>query len=132
VALPLTITRTDPKAETAQAAAQEPDKDYSHASPNELTGHWKGALDVQGMKLHLALHVARLPNGDLSGTLDSIDQGAKSIPANTVRFTAPNAHLEWQTIGGTYDGKLQNGRISGKWRQGGQTFPLVFARSTGN
>jgi len=81
VALPLTITRTDPKAETAQAAAQEPDKDYSHASPNELTGHWKGALDVQGMKLHLALHVAKLPNGNLFGSLDSIDQGAKDIPA---------------------------------------------------
>jgi hypothetical protein len=84
------------------------------------------------MKLHLALHVARLPDGKLSGSLDSIDQGANDIPANTVRFTAPDAHLEWKTIGGIFDGKLQNGKISGKWRQGGQTFPLVFARSAGN
>jgi RNA polymerase sigma factor (sigma-70 family) len=130
--LPLTLQRADPNAERAQAAAQDAEKDYSHSSPNELTGHWKGALDVQGMKLHLALHVARLPDGKLSGSLDSIDQGANDIPANTVRFTAPDAHLEWKTIGGIFDGKLQNGKISGKWRQGGQTFPLVFARSAGN
>jgi RNA polymerase sigma factor (sigma-70 family) len=131
--LPLAIKRTDPKAEQAaekaEAAAREANKDYSHAGANDLTGHWKGALDVQGMKLHLVLHVARLPNGDLSGSLDSIDQGANSIPADEVRFAAPNAHLEWKTIGGTYDGKVNNGKISGTWRQGGQSFPLVFARS---
>jgi hypothetical protein len=49
--------------------------------------------------------------------------------ADAVSFTAPNAHLEWSAIGGTYDGKVQNGKISGKWKQGGQTFALVFARS---
>lgn len=129
----LTIKRTDPKAaqaaDLAEAAARDSNKDYSHASPNDLTGHWKGALDVQGMKLHLALHVARLPSGELSGTLDSIDQGAKGMPADAVRFTAPNAHLEWTAINGTYDGKIQNGKLSGKWKQAGQTFALVFTRS---
>jgi RNA polymerase sigma factor (sigma-70 family) len=132
IPLPLTIKRSDPTAERAEAAARDANKDYSHSDPNELTGHWKGALDVQGTKLHLALHVAKLPNGDLSATMDSLDQGANDIPANTVRFTAPNAHLEWPAIGSTYDGTLQNGKISGKWKQGGQTFPLVFARSAQN
>ena len=70
IPLPLTLERADSqttKAEQAEAAAHEPEKDYSHARPDDLTGHWKGALDVKGNKLHLALHVGRLPNGDLAG-----------------------------------------------------------------
>lgn len=129
VTLPLTIKRADPRADRAQVAAVEAKKDYSYTSPDDLTGHWKGALDVKGMKLHLALHVAKLPDGKLAGALDSLDQGANDIPANAVRFTAPTAHLEWQTIAGVFDGKLQNGKLSGTWRQGGQSFPLVFERS---
>jgi len=111
-------------------AAQEAKKDYSYTGPNDLTGHWKGALEVNGMKLHLAMHVGKLPNGSLTSSLDSLDQGANGIPANTVSFAAPAAHLAWASIGSTFDGKLENGKLSGKWRQGGQTFPLVFERDT--
>jgi uncharacterized protein len=88
-----------------------------------------GALDVTGLKLHLALHIARLPGGEWSGALDSLDQGVNGLPAGVIRFSAPTAHLEWKDIGGVYDATLQNGKLTGTWRQGGQTFPLVFERS---
>ena len=127
--LPLTIKRTDPRADHAKLTAEAAQINYSYSSPDDLTGHWTGALDVQGMKLHLALHVGKLPNGSLAGSLDSLDQGADGIPANTVSFSAPTAHLEWQTIAGSFDGKIQNGKLSGTWWQGGQSFPLVFVRS---
>jgi RNA polymerase sigma factor (sigma-70 family) len=127
--IPLTLERADLNAERAQATARSAGKDFSHTGPDDLTGHWKGALDVQGMKLHLALHVAKLADGNLASTLDSIDQGANDIPANQIEFTAPNVHIEWSTIAGTYDGKIKNGKISGKWQQAGQTFNLVFARA---
>ena len=130
VTLPLTIKRTDPRADHAQVSALEAKKDYSYTSPNDLTGHWKGALDVNRMTLHLALHVAKLPDGKLAGLLDSLDQGANGIPANAVRFIAPDAHLEWQTIAGVFDAKLEKGKLAGTWRQGGQSFPLVFERTT--
>ncbi len=129
--LPLTIKRTDPRADRVRAAAKAVKIDYAYSSPDDLTGHWTGALDVQGMKLHLALHVGKLSDGSLAGSLDSLDQGANGIPANAVRFNAPAAHLEWRSIAGVYDGKLQGGKLSGTWRQGGQSFPLVFERSTG-
>ena len=74
--LPLTIKRSDPRAIQAEAA-REAGKDYSHAGPNHLTGHWKGASDVQGLKLHLALHVAKLPNGDLSASLDRLTRAQR-------------------------------------------------------
>jgi hypothetical protein len=132
VTLPLTIKRIDPRADLAQGSALEAKKDYAYTSPNDLTGHWKGALDVNGVVLHLALHVAKLPDGKLAGLLDSLDQGAIGIPANAVHFVAPNAHLEWQTIAGVFDGKLENGNLTGTWRQGAQSFPLVFERTTAN
>ena len=128
----LSLDRADPNAtrvEQAKAAALEASKDYSYAGPNDLTGHWKGVLVVKTVKLHLALHIASLPNGDLFGSLDSIDQGANGVTADTVRFSAPNAHLEWKIIGGSYDGTIKSDKISGTWRRGGQALPLVFERS---
>ncbi|HEV2319634.1 MAG TPA: hypothetical protein VGV18_07780, partial [Verrucomicrobiae bacterium] len=125
---PLTVQRSDPAVEREAAAAKEVGKDYSYSSPNDLTGHWHGTLELQGMKLRLALHVAKMPDGTLSATLDSLDQGANGIPATTVRFTAPDAHLEWQSIAGTYDCKVQNDKLVGSWQQLGKPIPLNFDR----
>jgi WD40 repeat protein len=44
-----------------------------------IEGMWQGSLKVSGMELRLASKIAR--KGDaLTGTLDSVDQGAKDIP----------------------------------------------------
>jgi len=126
--IPLVMTRTDPHTIDAQQAAADAQKDYSHTGENDLRGHWLGALDVRGLKLHLALHVAKMPDGKLSGTMDSVDQGANNIPIQTVKFTTPAVHLELRTIGGTYDGKLENGKLTGTWQQNGTSYPLVFER----
>ncbi len=130
VSYPLTIQRSDPAVEREAAAAKDAGKDYSYSSPNDLTGHWQGTLELKGMKLRLALHVAKMLDGTLSATLDSLDQGANGIPATTVRFTAPDAHLEWKSIAGTFDGKVQNDKLAGTWQQVGKPIPLSFERST--
>ena len=105
---------------------------FSAPGASDVTGNWKGTLDVGQVKLHLLFKITKSADGSLSAKMDSLDQGAKGIPANAVRFTAPNAHLEWQTIAGTFDGKVENGKLSGIWKQGGAEFPLVFERSTAN
>jgi RNA polymerase sigma factor (sigma-70 family) len=129
---PLTLERARPETASLSDAAIESQKDYSYASPNDLPGHWQGTLDFKGLKLRSALNIARLPDGKFSCTMISLDQGGGSIPASTVQYAPPNVRLEWPTIGGSYNGKLENGKISGTWRQGGQTIPLVFERSTEN
>ena len=126
--LPLVMTRTDPHTIDAQQSKLDAQKDYSHDGENDLRGHWLGALDINGLKLHLALHVAKMPDGKLSGTMDSIDQQANNIPIQTVKFTTPTVHLELRTIGGTYDGKLENGKLTGTLKQGNMSLPLVFER----
>jgi hypothetical protein len=129
--LPLTLERATPDAEQAQTAALEAQKDYSYTSPNDLPGHWQGTLDVKnaGIKLRLALNIAKMPDGKFSCTMISLDQGGGEIPASMIQYVPPNVRLEWPTIGGSFNGKLENGKLSGVWRQGGGALPLVLERN---
>ena len=87
-------------------------------------------MDVKqaGIKLRLAVNIARLPDGKFSCTMISLDQGGTEIPANNIQYTPPSVHLEWSAIGSSFYGKLENGKISGAWRQGGGALPLVLER----
>jgi len=125
---PMTFKRADRQAEQAQEAQ----KDYSHASPNDLPGHWKGTLNANGAKLQLALNVAKLPDGKFSGSLISPNLGGTEIPANNIQFVPPNVHVEWSAIGGSFNGKLENGKLTGAWRQGGAAVPLELERNGAN
>jgi hypothetical protein len=129
--MPLTLERARPGAEPASDTVSEAQKDYSHTGPNDLPGHWLGILDVKqaNAKLRLALNIAKLPDGKFSASMISLDQGGAEIPASVVQCVPPNVHLEWVAIGGSYNGKLENGKISGVWRQGGGALPLVLERN---
>jgi hypothetical protein len=93
-----------------------------------VQGHWKGTLDVNKVQMRLVFHIARLPDGSYSATLDSPDQGAAGIPASEAKFTAPNLYMDWAAIGGFFTGKLENGKLSGAWHQGGAALPLKLER----
>jgi hypothetical protein len=129
--LPLTLERAKPETAVALDPAIEAQKDYSHTSPNDLPGHWQGTLDVKqsGVKLRLAVNIAKMPDGKFSASMISLDQGGAEIPANNIQFIPPNVRLEWSAIGGSFNGKLENGKISGAWRQGGGALPLVLERN---
>jgi hypothetical protein len=128
--LPLNLERAKPETAAALDPAIEAQKDYSHTSPNDLPGHWQGTLDVKqaGVKLRLAVNIAKMPDGKFSASMISLDQGGAEIPANNIQFIPPNVRLEWSAIGGSFNGKLENGKISGAWRQGGGALPLVLER----
>jgi hypothetical protein len=40
--------------------------------------------------------------------------------------------MEWKWAGGAFDGKLKNGKLTGAWKQGGGSFPLIFTRAPAN
>ena len=101
-------------------------------TPSSLEGIWVGALEVNaGLKLRLAFHITRGPDGALSATLDSIDQGAKGIPVESVVEQAGRVRMELKRIGGAFEGTLDAAktRIDGTWSQGGASLPLVLTRS---
>lgn len=92
-----------------------------------VEGLWVGTLDVQVMKLRLAMHL----DGNGRGKLDSIDQGANGIPIDSVKLTGARVSIAVNAVNGTYEGELLDGgaRIQGIWKQGGSSLPLVLTRS---
>jgi len=121
---PLTFRRTLANTRTTTDA----EKDYGQGASYQVEGHWKGALDVNNVTLHVVFHIAHMPDGSYSATMDSPDQGATGIPATAVQFTYPNIRMEWRGFGGVFAGKLENGRLSGTWSQGKAALPLKLER----
>jgi RNA polymerase sigma factor (sigma-70 family) len=122
--LPLTFTLANIAAENLKAM----DENYDYTSPQDLQGHWKGALNVQGVTLHLIINIARMTDGSYSSTLQSIDQGSTEIPANDITYDAPNVKMDWKGIDGTFKGTLTDGKLSGTWTQGRMALPLKLER----
>lgn len=96
----------------------------------EITGDWNGALNVQGMQLHLVFHIIKIDTG-FSATMDSPDQGAKGIPMSNVTFENRLLTVEMVAAKIQYSGTLDNkGVVTGTFTQAGQSFPLVLTRKT--
>lgn len=101
------------------------------AAPAPVVGDWSGILSAGGTTLRVVVHVTQAADGKLSGALDSPDQGASGIAMTAISFTAPDFHFEIESIGGTYDGKLDkdSATIYGTWKQGGNELALTLKRA---
>jgi hypothetical protein len=95
----------------------------------DAQGTWEGTLDINGKLLRLILKLSNGPDGTGSGTLVSVDQGNAEVPILAIVQTAAHLKLVVQAIGGTYEGDLKDGQLTGTWAQGPGTWPLVFKRS---
>jgi hypothetical protein len=118
---PVTFSRVDLPAEQAS-------RSYTPAGPLELQGHWKGTLNLPKGKLHFVFHIAKLPDGSVSATMDNPDQGANNILATTTQYMPPKVSIMWGGIRGVFNGALQNGKLTGTWRQYGSVHPLTLTR----
>jgi len=102
--------------------------DYGSGNPDQIQGHWQGILKVGPTELHLVFHIGQQPAGTYAASMDSLDQGAKDLPASDAQFETPNVRLEWQAIAGFYTAKLKDGKLAGTWHQGKAAFPLKMER----
>lgn len=101
------------------------------ADIEEIEGLWLGNLGVQGGQgLRILFNISTSPDGSISATMDSLDQGVKGIPVETVTYKDNKLHLGVKSIRGTFDGTLkEDGKtIEGEWKQSGLTLPLVLSR----
>lgn len=110
-------------------AADDQAKEKAAASP--LEGHWAGTLKVGVIELRLALRFTKDSKGALKGVMDSIDQGAKDIPIESITVSDRKVELDLKKIGGKFTGELSKdgAELSGEWLQGGTKFPLAFKRT---
>jgi hypothetical protein len=122
--LPMTLKRGDIKpAMTTLKPGQK------RSSP--LEGDWAGTLNAGPANYRLLFHFALQKNGEFAGSLDSLDQGAKGIPASDIQLSGSALSLKVKGIGGAYEGKLnkEKAEIAGIWSQSGMTFPLNLKRT---
>src|SRR5262249_12139561 len=85
-----------------------------------ISGTWRGILAAGGAHLHIELTITKLSNGEYSGQLNSVDQGAV-IPMDSVTLQGNKVHFDLKPVGGVYDGTLSDARteMSGTWTQTG-------------
>ena len=101
------------------------------SKPDEnIEGIWQGTLKVSVMELRVVFKISKKPDGTLSATLDSPDQGVKDIPVDEVALKNNNLRLNVKSIQGVFEGEIkENGAtIKGQWKQGGMSLPLVLKR----
>ena len=97
--------------------------------PERLIGDWNGALNVGGAQLPLVFHISAAPDGTLTATMDSPNQGAKGIPVQAVKLTQDSLYIDLPAVGGAYAGKVTGPEtIDGQWQQGGQAFPMQLKK----
>ncbi len=94
----------------------------------DIAGSWKGALDVQGTQLPLIFHIKK-ENDRWVTTMDSPAQGASGIPVDSTAFSDNKLFLGVKAAGLSYNGTLSNNTITGEFKQGGATLPLVLAKT---
>ena len=122
----------------AQAAPTKP----AHTKPAHIkpaptkptptvTGDWGGTLNAGGTQLRLVVHFTPKAGGGLTGTVDSLDQGANGIPFSLVRQTGGRVHAEAAVIKAVYDGALDAAgqTVTGHWTQV-VPLPLTLTRMT--
>jgi pimeloyl-ACP methyl ester carboxylesterase len=103
------------------------------AKRGALDGDWQGSLAVPGGgSLRLALHVTRDPHGALAATIDSLDQGATGLAAQTVRVDGRHVVIVLKAPAAEFAGDLDDAGqlLSGQWKQGGTSLALVLHRGS--
>jgi uncharacterized protein len=96
-----------------------------------VEGLWQGALEANGLRLRLQLHVAHDQKGELIAALDSLDQFVSGLPAAKVSQKDNSFHFEIPSLESKYDGALDvtKSSITGEWSQSEIKQKLEFKRS---
>jgi hypothetical protein len=112
--------------QAASAGAKKPSDAIASAE-----GVWQGALEGNGMRLRLQLHVSHDDQKQLVAALDSPDQGVSGLPAIHVSQKDAGFHFEIPVVSGVYDGTLNAAKtaITGSWAQNNVEQKLDFQRS---
>jgi len=94
---------------------------------SEIDGQWNGMLDIYGTKLRIVVHITETDSG-LVATLDSPDQGAYDLLADSVSYADSKVNIVLKQLDATYDGTLEGDKINGTLRQAWLELPLEFSR----
>lgn len=92
---------------------------------SKLAGDYAGTLGP----LHLKLHLKTDAGGHLTGTLDSVDQGANGLECGNIKLDGNALSFDVPVVHGSWKGTInaEASALDGTWSQG-TPMPLVFRR----
>ncbi|WP_175622808.1 serine hydrolase domain-containing protein [Chryseobacterium schmidteae] len=96
----------------------------------EITGSWKGELDLGRMTLPLVLDIKKENNIYLS-TAKSPKQGDEIIPVDKTEFINNELMFEMKALGASYKGQFKTDHFEGTFTQNSKSFPLSLYKSDG-
>jgi len=105
---------------------------YFHSLSQDITGTWKGNIEISGQQLPIIFHFKKDSLGNIDGKWDSPLQKAVNLPFSSINTDRDSLRLSIKMIGGSYTSRfIDNDSIVGTWSQSGKQFNLNFARSSG-
>jgi pimeloyl-ACP methyl ester carboxylesterase len=102
--------------------------DEKLAPKKSVEGYWLGTLKAGAIELRVGFKIES-KDGELSGVMDSIDQGANNLPLDSATFEDGTLTLKLAKIKAGYVGKMQvdGDTIKGDFEQGIR-FPMDLKR----
>jgi hypothetical protein len=99
------------------------------AQTGGIEGTWQGTLHPGAVSLRLGLHIGGNEKGELTSTLDSIDQGAMGLADARTTFSDRKLSLDMPALDASFEGTLNAGgnEISDTFTQGAP-MPVTFTR----
>lgn len=96
----------------------------------DLTGSWKGEIDLGAMKLPLLLDIKKENNAYVS-TARSPKQGDKIITVDKTEFRNDELIFEMNELKASYKGLYKTDHFEGTFEQNSRSFPLNLYRNDG-
>lgn len=93
---------------------------------DKISGFWTGVLKAEETELRQFMRISE--SGQV--VLHSLDQSPRGIPSSSSGFDGKKLSTDFPGIQGSYEGTLDNDRITGKFEQR-YSMPLDFDRSEG-
>jgi len=111
---------------TAQARSNPSDR-YTKG----VLGNWEGKLTLAEGTFRVAVHIWPDKGGNLTGTVDSLDEDDNGRTVSSATFKNPALHFEVASVGGSFDGTLnkEESAIKGTWLQHGISTPVLLERN---
>jgi hypothetical protein len=106
---------------------------FAQNATGTIEGNWLGTLEISGLKMRLLLKVAKTADDSTyAAKLDSIDQGAKDLPVDSITLAGDKMSFSAAQFGMSYEGTLNEkaDEISGTFKQFAGSTPFVFRRIT--
>jgi pimeloyl-ACP methyl ester carboxylesterase len=96
----------------------------------DITGNWLGTISFFGKSYRILFHLQQQPNNEITGTMDSPDQGAKGLKLDDVALLDDELLIDMPKFRMQYSGTYNKDSltINGSLEQGGFKVPLKLKK----